>query len=331
MKLVTFLVNSPFGPIERIGALLGDDVIDIASAYECLLIREHVFEARAVSEGLIPPDMRAFLGRCPAAMQAAEKAMAFVSETRRGGSDVMPEIGRSVRFGPGRYSLRSAVRPARIKDYLTFEAHKKSAMARRGQTVPELWYQVPSYSNRNVLGIGHPNDDIIWPHYSKKLDFEFEIGLIVGRMGKDIRAEDASSYIAGFTIYNDFSARDIQANERIIGSGPGKSKDFDQGNIIGPCIATPDEVDGANIKMILRVNGEKWAEGSTAGMKHSWGKIVENASRGETIYPGDLLASGTMDGGCCVEADRWFEPGAEIEMEAVGIGILRNRVVGPKQ
>ena len=107
----------------------------------------------------------------------------------------------------------------------------------------------------------------------------------------------------------------------------GKSKDFDQGNVLGPCIVTADEIESANIEMVLRVDGEEWSRGSTAGMKFSWGQIIENASRDETIFPGDVFASGAMDRGCSLEIDRWLAPGAVIEMEAHGIGLLRNRVV----
>jgi 2-keto-4-pentenoate hydratase/2-oxohepta-3-ene-1,7-dioic acid hydratase in catechol pathway len=90
---------------------------------------------------------------------------------------------------------------------------------------------------------------------------------------------------------------------------------------------TPDEIDPANIDMVLTVNGEEWARGNTRGMKFTWGQIIENASRAETIFPGDVFASGTMDRGCGLELDRWITPGAMIEMDAKGIGVLRNRVV----
>ena len=153
---------------------------------------------------------------------------------------------------------------------------------------------------------------------------------MIGRQGRDIKADDALDYVAGFTIYNDFSARDVQADEGRIGAGAGKSKDFDQGNVLGPCIVTLDEIDPADIDMILRVDGEEWARGHTRGMKFSWGQIIENASRDETIFPGDVFASGTMNKGCCLELDRWFKPGAPIEMDAAGIGILRNTVVAAR-
>ena len=222
--------------------------------------------------------------------------------------------------------MRIPLLPRRIKDYLVYEGHKKKSMERRGLQMPDLWYRMPTYTNRNICGLGEPDTDIVWPGYSKKLDFEFEIGIVIGKMGRNIRPQDADSYIAGYTIYNDFSARDIQADEGTVGAGAGKSKDFDQGNVLGPCIVTADELDPANISMRLRVNGEEWSRGSTSGMKFSWGQIVENASRDETIYPGDVFASGTMNNGCSLELGRWIEPGAVIEMEAAGIGILRNRV-----
>ena len=193
--------------------------------------------------------------------------------------------------------------------------------------MPELWYRMPTYTNRNAYGLGEPDQDIAWPSYTERLDFEFEIGAVIGKAGRNIKPEDAGAYIAGFTIYNDFSARDVQADEGRIGAGVGKSKDFDQGNVLGPCIVTADEIDPANIEMVLRVDGEEWSRGTTAGMKFSWGQIIENASRDETIYPGDVFASGTMDRGCSLELERWIAPGAVIEMEARGIGLLRNRVV----
>ena len=140
----------------------------------------------------------------------------------------------------------------------------------------------------------------------KNLDFEFELALVMGRGGRDIKASDAMEFVAGITIYNDWSARDVQADEGRIGAGPGKSKDFDQGNVLGPCIVTLDEIDPSNVEMILRVDGEEWARGHTRGMKFSWQQIIENASRGETIVSGRCVCvrhhgprmlprTGTMD------------------------------------
>jgi 2-keto-4-pentenoate hydratase/2-oxohepta-3-ene-1,7-dioic acid hydratase in catechol pathway len=324
MKLVTFSIATPLGHISRIGALANGRAIDLAAVYADLLFKEGVYAAQELAQAIIPQDMAEFLSRWPLARGAAERALTAATAFS---DNATTSLGARASYGESEYCLRIPLRPRRLKDYLVYEGHKKKAMERRSQQMPELWYRMPTYTNRNVCGLADPGQDIIWPNYSNKLDFEFEIGAVIGKVGKNISAADAGAYIAGFTIYNDFSARDVQADEGKIGAGAGKSKDFDYGNVLGPCIVTADEIDPSNIEMILRVNEEEWSRGNTSGMKFSWGQIIENASRDETIFPGDLFASGTMDNGCCLELERWFKPGATIEMEAAGIGILRNRVV----
>lgn len=327
MKLITFGIDTALGEMSRVGALVGETALDLAALYERALSEQGVFAARELAEATIPAEMTAFLARWPTAKTVAEELVALAG---RQPPDARSPSGARLAYGPDEYRLRIPLTPRRLKDYLVYEDHKKKSMARKGLPMPELWYRMPTYTNRNILGLAHPGDDVVWPSYTKKLDFEFELAAVIGRAGRDIKAEDAHRYIAGFTIYNDFSARDIQADEATVGAGAGKSKDFDQGNVLGPCIVTTDEIDGADIDMVLRVDGEEWARGHTRGMKFSWGQIIENASHNETIYPGDVFASGTMNNGCCLELDRWFKPGTTIEMDARGIGILRNRVVAPK-
>jgi 2-keto-4-pentenoate hydratase/2-oxohepta-3-ene-1,7-dioic acid hydratase in catechol pathway len=324
MKLVTFSIDTKLGQILRVGALRGDRVVDLAAACAWQLSEQGVYAAQALAEAIIPADMTEFLSRWPVGRTAAEAALAFAD---RQAADAVGPFGARIGYASAEYRLRIPLRPRRIKDYLTYEAHKKKGMELRGQKMPELWYRMPSYTNRNICGLADPGEDIVWPSYSEKLDFEFETAVVIGKAGRNISAADAGDYIAGVTIYNDFSARDIQAKEREIGAGVGKSKDFDQGNVLGPCIVTSDEIDPGNIDMILRVSGEEWSRGNTREMSFSWAQIIENASRDETIFPGDVFASGTMSRGCCLEVGRWFEPGAVIEMEAAGIGVLRNRVV----
>jgi len=324
MRLITFSVATPLGEMQRVGALLDGRAVDLSAVYAEMLARDGVHAAQEVAQAIIPPDMVAFIERWPLGRDVAGRALAFARDVDARAAN---RFGARMCYAAEDYRLRVPLRPRRIKDYLVYEAHKKKAMERRGLPMPELWYRMPTYTNRNILGLADPGQDVVWPGYSQKLDFEFEIGVVIAKAGKNIRPEDASAHIAGFTIFNDFSARDIQADEGKIGAGAGKSKDFDFGNVLGPCIATPDEIDAMSIEMILRVDGEEWSRGSTRGMKFSWGQIIENASREETIFPGDVFASGTMDGGCCVELERWFKAGAVIEMEARGIGVLRNRVV----
>lgn len=326
MRLVTFGIATPLGDISRVGALHEDQVVDLAAAYGWQLHRRGVHAAVALAAALIPSDMVEFLERWPVAFDAAKEALSFALGQP---SDAISPTGARIRFGAGEYRLRIPLRPRRIKDYLVYEEHKKKSMARKGLAMPELWYRMPTYTNRNICGLADPGEAIAWPAYSKKLDFEFELAVVIGREGRDIKAADALNYVAGITIYNDFSARDVQADEGRIGAGAGKSKDFDQGNVLGPCIVTLDEIDPANVAMVLRVDGEEWAQGHTSGMKFSWGQIIENASRGETIFPGDVFASGTMDRGCGLELERWIEPGSRIELEAMGIGRLQNTILAP--
>jgi 2-keto-4-pentenoate hydratase/2-oxohepta-3-ene-1,7-dioic acid hydratase in catechol pathway len=308
----------------RVGALSKSGVLDIAAAYAWDLSLKGVYAASEIAEALIPSDMTEFLSRWPVSLEAAKTAVTFADLLS---PNALNPFGARLYYQEAEYRLRCALRPRRIKDYLVYEEHKKKSMQRRGLSMPDLWYRMPTYTNRNVYGLADPGQDITWPSYSERLDFEFEIGLVVGRSGRNISARDAQAYIAGFTIYNDLSARDVQADEGKIGAGAGKSKDFDQGNIFGPYIVTPDEIEAENIEMILRIDGEEWSRGNTRNMKFSWGQIIENASRAETIFPGDIFASGTMDRGCGLELDRWIAPGTVIEMEATGIGILRNRIV----
>jgi len=151
--------------------------------------------------------------------------------------------------------------------------------------------------------------------------------MVIGRRGKDIPVEEAHRYIAGFTIFNDFSARDQQMREAPIGMGPSKGKDFDTGNAIGPYLVTPDELDVTNLRMVARVNGEVWSEGSSRGMHFSFAQLIAHVSQSETIYPGELWGSGTVTNGCGLELGRSLQPGDVVELEVEGIGILRNRVV----
>jgi 2-keto-4-pentenoate hydratase/2-oxohepta-3-ene-1,7-dioic acid hydratase in catechol pathway len=225
MKFLTFSIPTPLGPVDRVGAHATGGVIDLGAAYAWALSRKGVYSARELAEALIPADMTEFLSRWPASLDAAKEAMALAESEAPESTN---PFGARIIYRANEYRLRCALRPRRIKDYLVYEEHKKKSMQRRGLQMPELWYRMPTYTNRNVYGLADPEQDITWPSYSQKLDFEFEIGMVIGKSGSNIRAEDAHNHIAGFTIYNDFSARDTQADEGKIGAGAGKSKDFDR-------------------------------------------------------------------------------------------------------
>jgi fumarylacetoacetate (FAA) hydrolase len=212
--------------------------------------------------------------------------------------------------------LTPVLHPPSVRDFYTFEQHVKAARARRGLEVPEEWYRIPVFYFSNPAVIYGPEVEIPYPEGTKELDYELEVAAIIGDEGK----------IGGFTIMNDWSARDLQRDEMKVGLGPSKGKDF--ATSLGPIVVTPDEFDGSSATMIARVNGEERSRGDLADMYHSWEAMVAHAARNTALLPGDVLGSGTVGTGCILEHGdgRWLQPGDVVELEVEGIGVLRNRI-----
>jgi fumarylacetoacetate (FAA) hydrolase len=207
--------------------------------------------------------------------------------------------------------------PPSVRDFYAFEQHVKTARASRGLDVPQEWYDIPVFYFSNPAAIYGPGDEIPKPPDTNELDYELEVAAIIGAEGR----------IGGFTIMNDWSARDLQRAEMRVGLGPSKGKDF--ATSLGPIVVTPDEFDGASGTMVARVNGEERSRGELADMHHSWEAIVAHAARNTRLLPGDVLGSGTVGTGCILEHGdgRWLQRGDVVELEVEGIGILRNSVV----
>ena len=222
--------------------------------------------------------------------------------------------------------LLAPLRPRSLRDFLAFEGHLKGAYARLGRPIPEQWYEVPAYYKGMPDTVIGPDEDIPWPRWVDKLDHELELALVIGAPGRDIAAADAAAHVFGYTIWNDVSARDVQGREVPVGLGPGKAKDWDGANVLGPCIATPDELDADDARMQVRVNGELWGEDSTANMHHAFADMIAYASLSQTLRPGEVIGSGTARGGSGLELDRWLAPGDLVELEVEGVGVLRNRI-----
>jgi 2-keto-4-pentenoate hydratase/2-oxohepta-3-ene-1,7-dioic acid hydratase in catechol pathway len=237
-------------------------------------------------------------------------------------------------------------RPLQIRDFSVFETHMRQAAVRmvslrsmrQGEEVsllrpediqlPEAFFQQPIYYKANRFNVIGHEQDVIWPGYSDFLDYELELAIVLGRKGRDIPPEQARDHIFGYTIFNDFSARDAQEFEMTAPFGPAKGKDFDTGNVFGPWIVTADELkDPYNLQMTARVNGELWSQGSSQDMVHRFEEMLAHVSRDETLYPGEIFGSGTIGGGCGLELGRRLQAGDTIELEVEGIGLLRNRVV----
>jgi 2-keto-4-pentenoate hydratase/2-oxohepta-3-ene-1,7-dioic acid hydratase in catechol pathway len=230
------------------------------------------------------------------------------------------------------------VDPPSIRDFSVFEQHVEGIMLGQGSSVPESWYESPFCYFSNPGAVSGPGEDIPVPPGCRDLDFELEVAIVVGRAGRDIRPEEASAYIAGYTIFNDWSARDLQFAEMKMGLGICKGKDFS--NTLGPWVVTPDEIEpyrvGDRLDLDLRVqlNGRELGDDTLANMAWSFEELISYASRGTWIRPGDVIGSGTCGSGSLIElrgrrgADLypWLTPGDTVSLSVQGIGTLTNTV-----
>lgn len=244
--------------------------------------------------------------------------------------------------------LSPVPRPIQMRDALAFELHLRQAkrasarmrlrnhpqaeeqllaLASSGALeIPPVWFRQPVYYKCNRFTVIGDGETVQWPAYSQMLDYELELGIFIGKTGRDISAANAHEHIFGYTIYNDVSARDAQADEMACMLGPAKGKDFDTGNIIGPCIVTADELtEPYALEMVARVNGIEWSRGNSSTMHHRFEDIIAHVSASETLYAGEFIGSGTVGNGCGFELGRYPQAGDEIELEIQGIGKLRNR------
>jgi len=211
------------------------------------------------------------------------------------------------------------------------EAAYRSYRASGNYALPPIWYERPFYFKGNRRSCSGHDATIQWPRFGNLIDYELEFAAIIGRQGVDIAPEQAREHIFGYTIFNDFSARDEQVRDQQFRLGPSKGKDFDTGNAMGPWIVTRDELtDPYNLSMAVRVNGEERGRGSSHDMQHSFEDCIAFVSRDETLYPGDVFGSGTVGNGCGFESGRYLEPGDVVELEVSGLGTLRN-LLGPRR
>jgi 2-keto-4-pentenoate hydratase/2-oxohepta-3-ene-1,7-dioic acid hydratase in catechol pathway len=193
--------------------------------------------------------------------------------------------------------------------------------------LPEVYRKQPIYYITNRFSVRGTNTTVKWPRYSQVMDYELEFGIVTRNKGANISAAKAKDHIFGYTIFNDFSARDAQRIEMEGRLGPAKGKSFDGGNVMGPWIVTPDEIgDPYKLKMEARVNGESRCQGISDGMLFSFEEIIAHVTRDETLMPGEFIGSGTVGNGCGLELGWYLEHGDSIELEVEKIGILKNRV-----
>lgn len=331
MKLVTYSTGNV---LPRVGALIDGD----------RLIADLEIGHVELSGGELPAfaSMQILVDAGSGALDIARDVVAYVEAQKPEGSFVSASEAR----------LHAPLPlPVQMRDFLCFEQHllqsfRAAAELRAGMsddpeafmaqaekngqfTPPEIWYQQPVYYKCNRFAVSGPETDVEWPAYSQMMDYELELAAVVGKRGKDISADDASDHIFGYTIFNDFSARDAQTLEMPAMLGPAKGKDFDTGNVIGPCIVTADDIDPYDLTMVARVNGEEWSRGHSGSIHHTFEDMIAHVSQSETLHPGEILGSGTVGNGCGLELKKFLSPGDVVELEVEGIGVLRNRIVKP--
>lgn len=218
------------------------------------------------------------------------------------------------------------IRPAQYLDFYAFEQHVRTARKLRGFdfVVPE-WYEIPAYYNSNATTLYGHRQAVRFPTGEEKMDYECEMACVIGRTIRNATLESARAAIAGYTILNDLSARARQRQAMAINMGPAPGKDF--GSAIGPVLVTRDELpDLSGLAMRAFVNGEKWTDETFGAIHYSFEQMIVYASKSRTLYPGDVLGSGTVGGGCGLELGKFLKPGDVVRMEVEGIGVLENRV-----
>jgi 2-keto-4-pentenoate hydratase/2-oxohepta-3-ene-1,7-dioic acid hydratase in catechol pathway len=315
MKLCTFELAFPQGPALRAGAVTDLGIVDLHAAAAQVLGRGEAAAAR------MPPDVLGIL-------QAGELKFAAeaVDQVLRAGLE-RSDYGERLLFEPLSVRLRTPIpRPPSVRDFYAFEAHVKKGFEKRGEPMPEEWYEIPVYyrsGNHNIIGT---DEDVLWPRFTEKFDYELELAAVIGRKGTNVSAAEAGSYIAGYMVMNDFSARDIQRREMRVRLGPAKGKEWC--TALGPVLTTADEISNPyNLTMTARINGEEWSRGNSGTMYWKFEQMIEFLTQDDTIFPGDVIGSGTVGTGCGLELDRWLKPGDLMELEIERIGVLRNRVV----
>src|SRR3954447_7855119 len=226
---------------------------------------------------------------------------------------------------------------ASVRDFYAFEQHVKTCRRQRGLDMVPQWYQVPVFYFSNPACVLGPDEPVSAPRGSEALDYELELACVIDKAGRDLPDDDrAMEYVAGFTVMNDWSARDIQRVEMAVGLGPSKSKDF--ATSLGPVLVTLDELqdryrDGRlHLDMTAAVNGRELSRGNAGSMYWTWPQLIAHASRDTELRPGDVLGSGTVGTGCILEltpeaVGGWLKPGDVVELTIERLGTLRNNVV----
>jgi len=315
MKFGRILRDSPDGKVARLVLVQPEKsrVIDLARAAALYYARRHATPDAA---------RRLALAAFPGSMA---QALSLGDQLKDHANDIAASRGDDASLAMDKLEWLPASDPPVMRDGLNFIGHIKGWSAKMGREVPDAMLNTPAYCQHSPsMVIGH-EATVEWPGYISHMDYELELGWVIGRLGHNLRPENALGCLFGVTLYNDFSGRDLQANEIAIGMGGTKSKNFAHG--VGPWITTIDEIkDLYAIPMEVRLNGKTIAKGNSGGNLWKVEEVLAFISLGEYLQPGDVLGSGTMGGGSALEHDIKLKPGDVVELEAGGVGVLRNKL-----
>lgn len=325
MKLVTYLSNST----ERTGVIVGDRIMDLERAH-------------AASNGLalqcsaLPPEMNAFLRLGEGALADVRSLISWFADT-----DTTTQNSVSV-LAEGTTLCAPVPHPTSMRDGYAFRQHVEAARRNRGvEMIPEF-DEIPIFYFTNHQAVFGPGEIQVQELHCDKLDFELECAIVIGKQGRNIKASEADSYIAGLMVMNDWSARTLQMKEMMLNLGPAKGKDF--ATSIGPWLVTLDELADVttstpngnqyNLAMSTHVNGTRVSTGNVKDMSWTFAQIIERASYGVTLYPGDVIGSGTCGTGCFLELNGskvfdpawWLKPGDVVTCTIDRLGELTNKV-----
>jgi fumarylacetoacetate (FAA) hydrolase len=369
MKLVTYVLRpekvdlqpaelaaglGPAGLSGRAGALHGGLVIDLAIAFAWARGHAPDVLVHELREGPLADTLLGFLRAAPEFVASVRQVLSALAALP---AEQVLALEPGLAYPESEVHLRAPIpEPPSVRDFYAFEQHVKTARAKRNLDMIPEWYEIPVFYFSNPAAINGPDDPIAYPKGTEWLDFELEIACVIGKAGKDVPVDEAASYIAGYTIMNDWSARDVQRKEMLMSLGPAKGKDF--ATSLGPWLVTPDELaarrsgSGASerydMAMLARVNGQELSRGNFEDIYYSFPQLIAHASTNVWLKPGDVIGSGTVGTGCLLEltppaptlpADqrppapisreqvRWLQRGDVVELEIEGLGVIKNAIV----
>lgn len=334
MKICNYSINTGFLPQKRLGILLEKEglIVDPSLCWTAQYETEGRFNSLERAEHKCSSSLHSLLNHNEKPIEILNESMELYKKLVKSGvtkiSDGTPIASA---YDRSKVKLNSPLdKIETYRDFYAHEKHVKKGFDKRNEKIPEAWYEIPAYYKGPSHGFIGNEEEILWPSYTDILDYELELGMVIGKCGKNIKESNALEHIFGFTILNDVSARDIQKKEMAVRLGPAKGKDFC--SVLGPVITTFDEFKfkEPNLLMTAKINGEEWSRGHSGDSHFSWSEMIAHVSQDEWILPSDLFGSGTVGTGCGLELDKWIQSGDIIELEVEGIGVLKNEI-GKKQ